>query len=114
VLIVLLSETTTLHAHLALSVMRQRAAREARQIAMDAMAASIAHEINQPVGAMVTNGNAGLRWLARDTPDLDEASAAFKRIVADGHRANEVITSIRSMFRKDIHGRERLPSTTSS
>jgi signal transduction histidine kinase len=105
VLLVLLSETTVLHAHLARSVMRQRDEREARHIAIDALVASIVHEINQPLGAMVRNGNAGLRWLARATPDLDEVSAAFKRIVNDGHRVNEVITGIRSMFKKDIRGR---------
>jgi signal transduction histidine kinase len=105
VLLVLLSETTILYAHLARSMMRQRGEREARQTAMDVMTASVVHEINQPLGAIVANGNAGLRWLARAPPDLDEASAALKRIVDDGHRANEVITSIRSMFKKDIHGR---------
>ena len=75
---------------------------------MDAMAASIAHEINQPLGAMVVNGNAGLRWLERATPDIDEARSAFTRIVNDGRRASEVITSIRAMFKKDIRGRARL------
>ena len=75
---------------------------------MDAMAASIAHEINQPLAAMVANGNAGLRWLERATPDVDEARAAFTRIVNDGRRASEVIAGIRAMFKKDIHGRARL------
>jgi signal transduction histidine kinase len=105
VLLVLLSETTTIYAQLARSVMRRSAAREARQIAMDAMAASIAHEINQPLAAMITNANAGLRWLASTTPDLDEARASFKHIVDDGHRVNDVIGGIRSMFQKDAHGR---------
>jgi signal transduction histidine kinase len=108
VLLLLLSETTILYANLARSVTRQRGEREARQIAMDAMAASIVHEINQPLGAIVANGNAGLRWLVRATPELDEVSAALKRIVDDGHRVNEVISSIRSMFKKDIHGRALL------
>jgi signal transduction histidine kinase len=107
-LIVVLAETTLLYAHLAHSVMKRRRDREGREIAMDAMAASIAHEINQPLGAMVANGNAGLRWLERATPDVDEARAAFTRIVNDGHRANQVIASIRAMFKKDIHGRARL------
>jgi signal transduction histidine kinase len=88
--------------------MRQRGEREARQTAMDAIAASIVHEMKQPLGAMVANGNAGLRWLARSPPDLAEASAALKRIVNDGHRASEVITSIRSMLKKDVHGRTSL------
>jgi signal transduction histidine kinase len=105
VLIVLLSETTTLYASLARSVLRRRGAREARQIAVDAMAASIAHEVNQPLGAMVANANAGLRWLNSTTPDLDRARAAFERVVSDGHRAGEVIGSVRAMFKRDVHGR---------
>jgi C4-dicarboxylate-specific signal transduction histidine kinase len=52
------------------------------------------------LGAIVSNGNAGLRWLASGTPDVEEARAALKRIVADGHRASEVIAGIRSMFKK--------------
>jgi signal transduction histidine kinase len=108
VLLVLLSETTILYAYLARSVMKQRQDREGRQIAMDVMAASIAHEINQPLGAMVTNANAALRWMANATPDLDEVRAALERIVKDGQRANQVIGGIRSMFKKDIHGRARL------
>jgi signal transduction histidine kinase len=107
-LIVVLAETTLLYAHIAHSVMKSRRDREGREIAMDAMAASIAHEINQPLGAMVVNGNAGLRWLERAAPDIDEARAAFTRIVNDGRRASEVITSIRGMFKKDLHGRARL------
>jgi signal transduction histidine kinase len=107
-LIVVLAETTLLYAHLAQSVMNRRRDREGREIAMDAMAASIAHEIGQPLGAMVANSNAGLRWLDRATPDIDKARAAFTRIVNDGHRASEVISGVRSMFKKDIHGRSPL------
>jgi signal transduction histidine kinase len=69
--------------------------------AMGEMAASIAHEVNQPLGAIVSNGNAGLRWLGNATPDIEEARAALKRIVADGHRAGQVIAGIRSMFKKE-------------
>jgi signal transduction histidine kinase len=105
VLLVLLSETTTLYANLARSVMRQRGAREARQIAMDAMAASIAHEIRQPLGAMVTDASASSRWLTNNPPNLDEALLALKRVVTNGHRAGDVITSLRTMFKKDAHGR---------
>jgi signal transduction histidine kinase len=108
VLLVLLSETTILHANLARSMIRQRSEREARQAAMDVMAASIAHEINQPLAAIVANGAAGLRWMERSAPDFDEVRAALNRIVDDGHRANKVITSVRSMFKKDIHGRALL------
>jgi signal transduction histidine kinase len=105
VLIVLLSETTTLYANLALSTLRQRGAREARQIAMDAMAASIAHEINQPLGSISLNGEVALLCLAAAPPDLDEARAALLSVVEDSHRAGAVISGIRSMYRKDSHGR---------
>jgi signal transduction histidine kinase len=105
VLLVLLSETTTLYANLALSVMRQRSAREGRQITMDAMAASIAHEIRQPIGAMVTDASASSRWLRNSPPNLDEALLALSRVVSNGHRAADVITSLRTMFKKDARGR---------
>jgi PAS domain S-box-containing protein len=75
-------------------------AQVSRQTTMGAMTASIAHEVNQPLGAIVANANAGLRWLAAPEPDLDEVGAVLKRIVDDGHRASEVITGIRSMFVK--------------
>jgi signal transduction histidine kinase len=108
VLLVLLSETTILYAHLAGSITRQRGERDARHTAMDTMVVSIVHEMKQPLGAIVANGSAGLRWLARSPPDLDEVSDALKRIVSDGHRASDVITSIRSMFKKEVNGRQLL------
>jgi hypothetical protein len=57
---------------------------------------------------MITNADAGLRWLDRPTPDLDEAKAAFKQIVADGHRAGAVIGSIRTIFKRDARSRTSL------
>ena len=80
---------------------RQELDRVTRQTTLAAMTASIAHEINQPLAAITTNGNAGMRWLAMDPPNLDEVRAALKRIVDDGHRASEIIAGIRAMFRKD-------------
>ena len=81
--------------------LRQELAQVSRRATMGAMTASIAHEINQPLAAIVTNASAGLRWLARAEPDLDEARALLQRIVNDGHRAGEVIAGIRSMFVAD-------------
>jgi C4-dicarboxylate-specific signal transduction histidine kinase len=72
------------------------------------MAASIAHEINQPLASIVTNGNAGLRWLARTEPNLEEARSAFGRVVKEGHRAAQIITSIRAMFKKESSERSLL------
>ncbi len=105
VLVVLLSETTTLYAYLARSVMKKRGEREARQIAMDAMAASIAHEVNQPLSAIALNSQAALLFLARTPPNIDEVRAALECIASDSARGSTVITSLRAMFKKDVHGR---------
>jgi signal transduction histidine kinase len=105
VLVVLLSEATTLYAHLARSVMRQRGEREARQIAMDAMAASIAHEVNQPLSAISLNSQSALLFLARTPPNIEEARAALESIAKDSVRGSDVIASLRAMFKKDVHGR---------
>jgi C4-dicarboxylate-specific signal transduction histidine kinase len=72
------------------------------------LTASIAHEINQPLAAVVTNANAGLRWLSRDSPDLAEACEAIRRIIRDGNRAGEVISRMRALFKKASSTKERL------
>ncbi len=64
------------------------------------LSASIAHEVNQPLGAVVTNGQACLRWLDRVEPDLEEARAAVKRMIEEGSRASEIIIRIRSLAKK--------------
>ncbi len=74
----------------------------------DAVAATIAHEVKQPLSGMITNADAGLRWLDHSTPNLDKAKAAFEQIVADGHRAAAVIESIRAIFRNDARNRTSL------
>jgi signal transduction histidine kinase len=76
-------------------------ARVSRLTTIGEMTASIAHEINQPLGAVVTNGEAGLRWLGNPVPDLEEVRAALTRIVGSGHRASQVIARIRAMLKKD-------------
>jgi signal transduction histidine kinase len=108
VLFVLLYEITTLYARLLRAVFAQRREREARLMTGDAVAATIAHEVKQPLSGMITNADAGLRWLDRAMPDLDEAKAAFKQIAADGHRAGAVIGSIRAIFKKDARNRASL------
>ena len=89
----------------ALQETRAQLARVARMNQMVAMTGSIAHEINQPIAAMVANASAGLRWLERTTPDVDETRAILKGIISDGHRAAEVIKGIRAMFRADAETR---------
>jgi PAS domain S-box-containing protein len=86
---------------------RAELAHVTRVTALGELTASIAHEVNQPLAAIVANGSAALRYLANATPDLGEAQAAVTRIVSDGHRAAEVITSINAMF-KDVD-REKAP-----
>jgi C4-dicarboxylate-specific signal transduction histidine kinase len=71
-----------------------------RLTTMGEMAASIAHELNQPLAGMVTNANASLRWLAGESPDLAEAREAIGRIVRDGTRAGDVIARLRALFKK--------------
>jgi C4-dicarboxylate-specific signal transduction histidine kinase len=80
---------------------RSEVARMTQRMAMGQMAASIVHEINQPLAAVAANADAGQRWLSRETPDIEEARAAFKRIVGDSHRASAIIDEIRLMFRHD-------------
>jgi len=87
---------------------QSEAARVARLTTMGAMAASIAHEINQPLAAIVANSNAAQRWLARAAPDLDEAREALKNVIKDGHRASQVIGSVRAMFKKDSQERAEI------
>jgi C4-dicarboxylate-specific signal transduction histidine kinase len=72
-------------------------AHAARLTTLGELAASIAHEINQPLTAIVSNGGAGLRWLNRATPNVDEARDALARIVSDGQRAADVIRGLRSL-----------------
>jgi PAS domain S-box-containing protein len=72
----------------------------ARVVTLGELTASIAHEINQPLTAVVTNGAACLRWLQRDRPDLDEACAAVQRVVAEGRRASDVLRRIRGLLQR--------------
>ena len=67
---------------------------------MGELTASLAHEVNQPIAAALTNANTCLRWLARDHPDLKEARAAASRIVKDQTRAAEIVSRIRLLFKK--------------
>jgi signal transduction histidine kinase len=99
VLLVLLAETTTLYIRLARSTVIQRREREGRMMSMDAMSASIAHEMSQPIGAMMASADAALLWLAKTPPDVVNVRASIERIAADGRRAGELIASVRTLFR---------------
>jgi len=66
------------------------------------LSAAIAHEIRQPITAMVAMANAALRWLSRETPDISRARDAMNKVVAAGHQAGDVITNVRGLFGKDM------------
>jgi signal transduction histidine kinase len=108
VLLVLLSETMALYSNLVYSTLRRRSSQEGRKIAMDAMAASIAHEVTQPIAAMANNSEAALILLARTPPNIEEARGALDAIVSDSARASAVITSLRAMFKRETNQRARI------
>jgi PAS domain S-box-containing protein len=83
----------------ALQETRTQLARVARVNQMVAMTGSIAHEINQPISAILANANAGLRWLERTTPDLNETRAVLKAIVREAKRTDTIINGIRTIFK---------------
>jgi signal transduction histidine kinase len=88
--------------------MQTELARVARVTTMGEMAASIAHEINQPLAAVVNNANASLRWLGQDPPNVERARSVLQRVVSDGERASEVIASIRGMLEQSSKERAQL------
>ena len=75
---------------------------------MGELAASIAHEINQPLAGMLTNANASLRWMSADVLNLAEARDAIQRIIRDGNRASDVIMRMRALFKKAPAAQERV------
>lgn len=76
-----------------------RLMRIARVQGLESLTTSIAHEVNQPLAAIVASGNAGQRWLAQDPPNLDKARQAFERILGDAGRASNIIARVRSLTR---------------
>ena len=107
-LFVLMLEITTLYAQLLRAVLAQRREREARLMTGDAVSASIAHEVKQPLAAIIASANAGLNWLDRAEPELDEVGEALRRVLAAGERADAVIENIRSHFKPSARARTSL------
>ena len=79
-----------------------------RVMTMGELTASIAHEVNQPLGAIVTSAAAGARWLANEPPQMDKARRALERIANDGKRAAEVIRRIRALMKRQSPRKEWL------
>lgn len=92
----------------ALAATQAELARVSRLTTMGELIASIAHEVNQPLSAIMTNSQAGLRWLMRESPDYHEVCEALKRVNRDASRAGEVITRIRNFLKIRATKREEL------
>jgi signal transduction histidine kinase len=95
-----LAEIQSRHAMTELTYMNRKAA-------AGELSASIAHEVNQPLTGIATRASAALRWLRSETPNLEKAGAALEQIIISSHRAADIVTSVRAMFRKDRS--EKLP-----
>jgi signal transduction histidine kinase len=102
VLAVLLAETTRLYARLARSNMMLQRERNNKLMNLEAMAASISHEVKQPLTAIVMRGGAALRFLGRERPDLDEARFALKGIISEGRRASEIFDNLRAFSERRV------------
>lgn len=92
--------TAAKEAQEALQAAQAELAHVARLTTVNALGTSIAHEVNQPLAAIITNAEACLRWIDLEVPDLEEARIAVKRIVYDGHRAGNVIRGVRALSSK--------------
>jgi signal transduction histidine kinase len=105
VLVVLLVEISKLYARVLLAIRGQYREREARLATGDTVSAMIAHEVKQPLSAMITRAETSLRRLSQSMPDLAKAKHDMEQIAADGRRAAAVIDSIRANFKKDAKAR---------
>src|SRR6202040_3221102 len=85
----------------ALRTAQAELARVTRVTAMGELAASIAHEVTQPLTGIVTNGNACLHWLASAPPNVEKARTTVERIIRDSNRASEVIHNVRTLVKKE-------------
>jgi C4-dicarboxylate-specific signal transduction histidine kinase len=94
------------HAEESLRQAQTDLAHVSRATTMGELTASLAHEVNQPIAAALTDANTCVRWLARDQPDLKEAREAASRVVKDAKRAAEIVGRIRLLFRKGASQRE--------
>jgi PAS domain S-box-containing protein len=103
-----LAEETLREKDHALETARTELARVSRLTTLGELTASIAHEVSQPLGAMMASAAAGARWLAAETPDVAEARAALDNIAADGKRARDIIARIRALTKRQAPHAEAL------
>ena len=92
----------------ALQVAQAELARSTQSSRMGAMTASIAHEVKQPLAAIMTNANAGLRWIGQTPPNVAETRMALERIVHESQRTNDVVQNIRAMFKSEGSSRSSI------
>ncbi|MEB1528303.1 PAS domain-containing sensor histidine kinase [Xanthomonas sp. WHRI 7945] len=108
VLVFVVDHSERKQAQRALLTAQVELAHAARVATLGELTASIAHEVNQPLMAVVTNGEAAMRWLHRDVPDLYEVDAALGRIIAEGRRASEIVRGVRDFLSKAPMKRDAL------
>jgi signal transduction histidine kinase len=106
VLAALFAERRESEARLARSNVMLAHERDNKLMNAQAITAAIAHEVRQPLAAIVVNGNAALRFLGKTPPNNEEVQAALNRIVGEGHRTSEVFDGIRALFQKVDQGRQ--------
>jgi PAS domain S-box-containing protein len=92
--------TVAKHAEEKLQRAQSDLAHVSRATNLGELTASIAHEVNQPLAAIVTNGELSLEWLARDNPPLDDVSQALQEMIDDGRRASDIVQRIRALINK--------------
>jgi PAS domain S-box-containing protein len=88
--------------------LQARLSRASQLATISELAASIAHEVNQPLAALIANGHAGHRWLSADPPNVERALLSVERIIRDGNSAAEIVSRIRSLFRHAPPAKQRL------
>jgi signal transduction histidine kinase len=104
ILVLLLAETTKLYARLARSNMMLQHERNNKLMNMEAMVASISHEVRQPLTSIVANSNTARRFLGRQPPDFNEVRSALDRIESNSHRASQIFDSFRALFGRAAQG----------
>jgi signal transduction histidine kinase len=107
VLGLLLTEMTNLYLRLARSNMMLERERDQKLLNAQAITASIAHEIRQPLGALVASGETALVYLAKTPPEVEGVRTSVERMIGDGYRAAEVLDAIRALFRKGDEERQQ-------
>lgn len=99
VLVILLAETTGLYVHLARTNQTLRRERDNKLMNIEAVVASISHEVKQPLATIVMRAGTALRLLGHAPPNVEKARSALKKIINDGHRASQIFDNIRDLFR---------------